>query len=73
MSEMNSDQQAALMEANYAALKKQIDQIKQDQKADAARDAAAPKPAAEAVDSDDTGGEAETDMRMNQVKQMRHF
>jgi len=56
-----------------AALKKQIDQIKQDQKADAARDAAAPKPAAEAVDSDDTGGEAETDMIMNQVKQMRHF
>ena len=56
-----------------AALKKQIDQIKQDQKAGAARDAAAPKPAAEAVDSDDTGGEAETDMIMNQVKQMRHF
>ena len=56
-----------------AALKKQIDQIKQDQKASAARDAAAPKPAAEAVDSDDTGGDAEVDMIKNQVNQMRHF
>lgn len=48
-----------------AALKKQIDDIKAQQKSSAGQ--------SEAVDSDDTGGAAEVDMIKNQVNQMRHF
>jgi len=48
-----------------AALKKQIDDIKAQQKSDTSQ--------SEAVDSDDTGGAAEVDMIKNQVNQMRHF